>query len=153
MGVAGLGVGVGAGVGARVGVGVGVGDGVTVGLGVCVGRGVAVGVEMLDVGDAVRAATGVLGGVGVVAPMRANRPKTSAHRLKIRAKCDANNFRVWLKGSFVFIMWFCDFLFLTTKFGRAVRRRLSHLKFRNNLPRPPRADRASFPSARLARCG
>jgi hypothetical protein len=32
---------------------------------------------MLDVGDAVRAATGVLGGVGVVAPMRANRPKTT----------------------------------------------------------------------------
>jgi hypothetical protein len=76
VGVVGLGVGVGAGVGARVGVGVG--DGVTVGLGVCVGRDVAVGVEMLDVGDAVRAATGVLGGVGAVAPMRANRPKTTA---------------------------------------------------------------------------
>jgi hypothetical protein len=75
VGVAGLGVGVGAGVGARVVVGVGAG--VTLGLGVCVGRDVAVGVEMLDVGDAVCAATGVLGGVGAVSPMRTNRPKTT----------------------------------------------------------------------------
>ena len=57
--------------------GVGVGAGVRVGLGVCVGRDVAVGVEMLDVGDAGRAVTGVLCRGGVVAEVRANRPKTS----------------------------------------------------------------------------
>ena len=59
------------------GVGVGAGVVVTVGLGVWVGRGVAVRVEMPVVGDVVRAATGVLRGVGAVAPMRANRPTTT----------------------------------------------------------------------------
>lgn len=56
----------------------GVGAGVKVGLGVWVGRDVGVGVEMLDAGDAVRAATAEPWGAGAVAEEREIRPTTTA---------------------------------------------------------------------------